>query len=616
MLRREISFGLLAAAGTSAFVKEAHAQSCTPPCYAQTAAELAAGVTPVNYSYPPGNVLRYGTNSNPGTTDMTTAIQNSLSQAAQATGVSAYLPAGTYLVEGQLTMLSNTRLYGDGSSSLINFSSTANQDSLIGAGVTNCLVCDIKCAITGSVISGTLYAGVIAFRNSSENVGSQYCKVERVEISGAYYSGVVIVGDHNTVRGCYIHNANAGAYQDASDIHIDCTGDVGSSYNIIDANQCFGGGNSHGISLLASANPNFGMTRNLVSYNRIGAHTAYGILLYTHTHGDTWNEVIGNEIDGITGASTFQGGSAGAGIYVAGMSAVSIVSNTVYNCLSQTSNSTLAPGGIGIVAPSNGSSITITGNSIYDLAQGNASGATIAGIYIGDAPLGTTITGNTVSQQNGEGLTAGIFVTSGNSGLTISGNNINILNTLSSVQQTRGIMLHTASSNTQNVTISGNTVIGCSAYGISLEADTAGYGVAVFTISGNVVSGGASTTVPIYISGAEYGSVTGNSCNAAGTHALVLDSAWGVRCSANLLYSSGSQTISASGTCTGSFVDESNSVNGAIVNAGSGCNMRQLGSTTAAFTTAQPGDVVYNTAGSTPFAWQYSGSAWVGLALP
>lgn len=61
----------------------------------QTPAELAAGVTPTNYGYAPGNVLRYGTNTTPGTTDMTAAIIAANSQRASG-GAAVYFPAGTY----------------------------------------------------------------------------------------------------------------------------------------------------------------------------------------------------------------------------------------------------------------------------------------------------------------------------------------------------------------------------------------------------------------------------------------------------------------------------------------------------------------------------------------
>ena len=98
MQRRDISKVLLAtAAGYTGGAQEARAQSCTAPCYAQTAAESAAGVTPVNTAYSPGDLLRYGTNTTPGTTDMTNAFINMWTQAAQPTGADCYVPPGTYL---------------------------------------------------------------------------------------------------------------------------------------------------------------------------------------------------------------------------------------------------------------------------------------------------------------------------------------------------------------------------------------------------------------------------------------------------------------------------------------------------------------------------------------
>jgi hypothetical protein len=54
--------------------------------YPQTAAELAAGVTPVNFFWPVGYVDRYGTNTTPGTTNMTTAITNAIAVIKQQGG--------------------------------------------------------------------------------------------------------------------------------------------------------------------------------------------------------------------------------------------------------------------------------------------------------------------------------------------------------------------------------------------------------------------------------------------------------------------------------------------------------------------------------------------------
>lgn len=53
--------------------------------YPRTAAEIAASITPTNYIYPMGYVDRYGTNTTPGTTDMTTAI-NAAFKVAKTSG--------------------------------------------------------------------------------------------------------------------------------------------------------------------------------------------------------------------------------------------------------------------------------------------------------------------------------------------------------------------------------------------------------------------------------------------------------------------------------------------------------------------------------------------------
>jgi hypothetical protein len=67
-------------------------------------AEIAAGVTPVNYAYPPGVVDRYGTNTIPGTTDMGPAIQAALNQLL-AGGDPVSFFDNEYLSNSQLTLL-------------------------------------------------------------------------------------------------------------------------------------------------------------------------------------------------------------------------------------------------------------------------------------------------------------------------------------------------------------------------------------------------------------------------------------------------------------------------------------------------------------------------------
>lgn len=70
--------------------------------YPQTAAEISAGVTPTNYFYPDGHVYRYGTNSVPGTTDMTTAFQN-----AALASLNPYVPEGAFKITASINLRDN-----------------------------------------------------------------------------------------------------------------------------------------------------------------------------------------------------------------------------------------------------------------------------------------------------------------------------------------------------------------------------------------------------------------------------------------------------------------------------------------------------------------------------
>ena len=76
--------------------------------YPQTPAEVAAGVTPVNYAYPPGDVRRYGAVGD-GETDDSAAIN-----AALKANQSVYAPAGTYAVKSSILVNRFNELYGNG----------------------------------------------------------------------------------------------------------------------------------------------------------------------------------------------------------------------------------------------------------------------------------------------------------------------------------------------------------------------------------------------------------------------------------------------------------------------------------------------------------------------
>jgi hypothetical protein len=68
----------------------------------QTPAEIAAGVTPINKAYPPGYVDRYGTNTTPGTTDMTAAFNAAFKVAKNSGFDVVYGSTWPYLLTGPI----------------------------------------------------------------------------------------------------------------------------------------------------------------------------------------------------------------------------------------------------------------------------------------------------------------------------------------------------------------------------------------------------------------------------------------------------------------------------------------------------------------------------------
>jgi hypothetical protein len=98
MDRRGLSKVLLGTAAGAALLSEsAKAQTCVSPCYPQSAAEAAAGVTPSDTSYPPGDLRRYGAALN-GTTNDRGAIEAAYAQ-YKAGGAHIFLPPGTCRVD-------------------------------------------------------------------------------------------------------------------------------------------------------------------------------------------------------------------------------------------------------------------------------------------------------------------------------------------------------------------------------------------------------------------------------------------------------------------------------------------------------------------------------------
>jgi hypothetical protein len=180
----------------------------------RTQAEIDASITPTNYEYPQGHVNRYGTNTTPGTTDMTTAVQAAFSVAQEGGGEVIFNPAETYLYTDLMTLTeaTNIRVRGNGATIKARLTATEN--------VWTFLDCEDICIedldFDGGYSVTTFSNQILSFRNPIK------CEVRNSRFSDWLTSAVLMFTDdlgvagtagNNHVRHCYCNGggvANAG----------------------------------------------------------------------------------------------------------------------------------------------------------------------------------------------------------------------------------------------------------------------------------------------------------------------------------------------------------------------------------------------------------------------
>jgi hypothetical protein len=602
MHRRDISKALFATATGSAVVaRQADAQTCTAPCFAQTAAEIAAAAAlsvpsvVVNYAYAPGDVRRYWSGSG----DLTTALNN----ACLCNG-RVYIIGGSYSLSGVINVQSNQVIYGDGEASVLTFSNNA-ANQFQANGISNFVIRDLKIVVTGSGVN--TYIGAVSILNGASNG-----LVENLDISGVSGCGVILTQvTLCTIRGCHFHTFN-NVNNDTGDVYLTSNATAGCSYCVIENNRCFGGA-WHGISLETQGSGNQPNLYNVIQGNRIGQHQAYGINNYSGAaNADNFTQIIGNYIENIQGNVIT--GNSGAGIYVVAAGAVVVANNIIRNCCVQTTSQTLAPAGIGINGITSGlTPISVTGNVISGMTRYN-------GIYVVSSVAGVSVTGNNVlmpgNNTNGNGINV-----SNSSNVTVTGNTVN------SISAQAAILCYASSGNLTGLTVNSNIAThGGGGPGIQFTFN-APYTFSQCAVNGNSVSTGAGG-INIQLANVTASSVAGNSCDTLGNASMWLATSTAIRLTGNTLQASGAYAFVTSGACSGSLFDESNYVASAgngpglngINNAGTGCNVRQLGTAVPDVGTQILGDTVYNTAGVTPFAWSCttagSPGTFTGLTLP
>jgi hypothetical protein len=115
--------------------------------YAQTAAEISAGVTPTNYAYQAGDLRRYGADPT-GVSDSTTAITNALN--SNTVVFDSYGGGGTYLFTN-ISIPDGVTLKGQGQEKTIFKTSTATQAITLATNADFIHLENFKLLQTGSV---------------------------------------------------------------------------------------------------------------------------------------------------------------------------------------------------------------------------------------------------------------------------------------------------------------------------------------------------------------------------------------------------------------------------------------------------------------------------------
>ena len=319
--------------------------------------------------------------------DSTIAIQRTINAAASAGGGVVALPAGTFVIDGHLTLKNNVELTGVGPRTVLkagpgfldSTSSAGGYPIVTTAGASNVTIANLTADQSGNVLDGNavpdgrLAAYLIDVRNSHNVL------VEDVYTRNPFTYSIAVVGSNDfCVARCNTRVATSGRYNQLDGIHV------------LDSNT----------------------GQVIDNYVDQGPGTDGDDGLVAHTIGaPVYNILYAN--------NTVRGGNNGDGMQLA------VGNYPIYNVTIRDNDFYGSPFGVraGYYGNSiNGSlrDIVITGNYIHDLYRGNAFLGTGGAIYIGGFKAIGPVT--YIKVTNNRTCRAGIIMVASGIGNTVTQN--------------------------------------------------------------------------------------------------------------------------------------------------------------------------------------------------
>lgn len=443
--------------------------------YPRTAAEIAAGVTPTLYFYPPGDVRRYGAVGD-GITDDSFAFQQALS-VAQFYEVVIFYTASGYIIGTPLVAPDNCAIRGINKPQL---KAVTNGQDILSSSSNSTF------AIRGVRFIGTSASTVPSngYGASASNTGLLTCSsctdvlIEDCEFD-QFYNGVTAQSctrvwiERNRVIRFYF-------------VGIICsqTNQFTIERNIVTNCQQSGSAIAYGITGTGDEDGGDAQQVNSISFNQINGVPSWDGIM---SHDVTGITIIGNDIRDVRRGIDF-----GHFLSTNVINDIVISGNIIQSTTTDTWSGAAADcGGITVVgydATNHISNVTITGNVVREFFNmvGMTGGGFPSNVVIANADH-VTIGDNVVSSAAGAFNNAGIYVLGAVNSLTITGNSLQGVMALGAIRF--------AGVTSDICSITGNTMLQNnpgSDSGLTITGST----LSAFSQSGNVTN----STLPFFAS--------------------------------------------------------------------------------------------------------------------